>query len=550
MTSTSCLPPVFQPTAHKALMAGADILINAIRPTLGPVPRIVAIERRLDHCSPELLDSGGMIAKRIIQLPDYRADMGAMFVRDMFWQLQDQEGDGTATAAVIFQAAFNEGVRMITAGLNARRLQGFLEEGIQVVIEELRRQTRPATSSSELIQVAYTVCQDRELSELLGEIFAIIGSYGRLEVREDAGRGLTHEYVEGTYWERGLISQHMVADVKRMRSEMEDAALVFSDLRIRHPQDILPVLSAAVKANYRRLLLIVDELSDSAISLLLANNKPDHMQILAVKTPGYGPEQQAAFLEDGTILCGGRAFVRSAGDTFASICEMDFGHARRVWADLRNFGVIGGKGDARRRRHHVATLRALHAETGDLVLRDKLQDRIGRLLGGSATLRVGGASTSEIKARKELAERTVKAVRGALQEGILPGGGVALLGCRPALQARLDASCIPEERAAYRILLNAVTEPFRTIVANAGYSPSRILVALDHAGPGHVFNALSGNIVPMEMAAIYDPAKIVKGAAYAGLSSAALALTIDVLVHRTEQPSHALPPSPGRRKQL
>ncbi|MFO7632422.1 MAG: chaperonin GroEL [Caldilinea sp.] len=550
MSNNLRLPPVYQPTTYHAFMAGADRIVNTVRPTLGPVARTVAIERALDQRGPELLDNGGVIARRIIQLPDYRTDIGAMFVRDVLWRLQEQEGDGTATAAVLFQATFNEGVRLVTAGLNARRLQNYLEEGMQIVLDALRRQTRPVNGASDLAQVAFTMCQDRELSELLGEVFDIIGGYGRLEIREGSGRLLEREYVEGMYWERGLVSRQMITDPQRLRSEIEDAAIVFSDLQVREPQEILPVLISAFTAGYKRLLIVADEISDSAISLLLANSKPDHMQILAVKTPGFGREQQADFLSDAAVLCGGRAFLRATDDTFASIRAEHFGRTRRVWADLRSFGLTGGKGDPRALRRHLATLRTLHAETADLALRGKLHERIGRLLGGSATLRVGGVTVREIEARKELAERTASAVRGAMQEGGVPGGGVALLACRHALQQCLEAAREPEEGAAYRILLHAVAEPLRTIVANAGYDPSDVLAELRMAGPGNGFNVLTGRVESMAQAGLWDPANVTKAAVYAGLSSAALALTIDVLVHRTEQPSHATSPAPRRRKRL
>jgi chaperonin GroEL len=550
MSNNLRLPPVFQPMTYRAFMAGADRIVAAIRPTLGPVARTVAIQRPLDPRGPELLDNGGVIAKRIIQLPDYRADVGAMFVRDMLWRLQEQEGDGTTTAAVLFQATFNEGVRLVTAGLNARRLQAFLEEGIEVILDELRRQTVPVSDAPHLSQVAFTVCQDRELSDLLGEIFNIVGGYGRLEIREGSRRGLEREYVEGIYWERGLVSRQMIADPQRMRSELEDAAIVLSDLHIQEPQQILPVLVAAFQAGLKRLLIVADEIADSAISLLLANSKPDHMQILAVKTPGFGREQQADFLLDAAMLCGGRPFLRAAGDTFKSIRGEDFGRARRVWADLRSFGLVGGMGAPRALRRHLASLRVAHTETDDLVLRGKLHERIGRLMGGSATLRVGGVTVRAIEARKELAERTSAAVRGAMQEGVVPGGGVALLACRPALQRRLDATDDPEARAAYQILLRAVAEPLRTIVANAGYDPSDALAEVRMAGPGCGFDALAGRVTEMRAAGIHDPANVVKAAAYAGLTSAALALTIDVMVHRTEQPSRATPPALARRKRL
>ena len=550
MSNQLRLPPVYQPITYRAFMAGADRIVATIRPSLGPVARTVAIQRPLDHNSPELLDNGGLIAKRIIQLPDYRADVGAMFVRDMLSRLQEQEGDGTATAAVLFQVAFNEGVRLVTAGLNARQLQTHLAAGTQVILDVLRSQTQAVASASELASVAFTICQDRELSDLIGEIFDIIGGDGRLEIREGSGRKLEREYVEGMYWDRGLLSRQMVADAQHLRSDLEDAAIVFSDLQIREPQQILPVLLAAFQAGYRQLLIVADEIGDRAMSLLLANNKPDHMQILAVKTPGFGRDQQAEFLSDAATLCGGHPFLRATGDTFASIRAEQFGRARRVWANLRSFGLSGGKGDPRGLRRHLAALRRLHAETPDLGLRSRLHERIGRLMGGSATLRIGGVTVREMEANKEVAERTAAAVRGAVQEGVLPGGGVALLACQPTLQRCLAAADEPEGRAAYQILLRAVAEPMRVIVANAGYDPSDVLAEVRMAGPGYGFDALGGRITTMQEAGLYDPANVTKAAVYAGLSSAALALTIDVIVHRTQQPTHATLPTPTRRKQL
>ncbi len=551
MSNSVRLPPVYQPVTYRAFMAGADRIVATVRPTLGPGARTVAIQRPLDHRGgPELLDNGGVIAKRIIQLPDYRADVGAMFVRDMLWRLQEQEGDGTATAAVLFQKIFSEGVRLVAAGLNARRLQTHLETGMQIILDALHCQTKAVTGASELADVAFTICQDRALSDLFGEIFDILGDYGRLEIREGNGRGLEREYVEGMYWNRGLLSRQMLADAQQLRSELEDVAIVFSDLQIREPQELLPLLITAFQAGHRRLLIVADEMADSAISLLLANSKPDQMQILAVKTPGFGRDQQTEFLSDAAAICGGRVFLRATGDTFASIRAEHFGRARRVWAELHSFGVSGGKGDPRLLRRHLAALRALHAKPPALALRSRLHARIGRLMGGSATLRVGGATVREVEARKDLAERTAAAVRGALQEGVVPGGGVALLDCRPVIQRRLTTADEPEERAAYQILLRAVAEPLRTIVANAGYDPNDVLSEVRMAGPGYGFDVLGGRITAIQEAGLYDPANVTKAAVYAGLSSAALALTIDVIVHRTEQPAHATPPTPGRRKQL
>ena len=551
MRSANSRRLVFQPESYHSLQAGADQIINAIRPTLGPLPRAVAVDRILDTRIPELLDSGGTIAKRIIQLRDMHADVGAMYVRDFLWELQEQEGDGTATAAVLYQRVFGAGVRHIAAGHNARRLQAHLDAGVRVILAELTRMTTAVSGKQKLAQAANTVCHDAELSDLLGEIFEIIGEYGRLEIRAGSGRGLEREYVEGMYWDRGLISRELVIDRTRVRSDLENAAIFISDLALREPQDVLPILVCALQNEQRRLLIIAEDISDSALALLLANNrKPDDLQVMAVKTPGFSAEEKAWFLDDAVILCGGRPFIKGAGNHARSVRPEHFGRARRVWAGTETFGVIGGKGDPRQMRRNIAALRQVYEQSLDVVYRAKLQQRIGKLLGGAATLRVGGVSEHEIEARKERAERTALTVRGALREGVLPGGGAALLACRPALRKRLIDATSEEEAAAYRILIDALAEPMRAVATNAGYERGDVAGMAEMAGPGCGYDATSGEVTDMAEAGILDPASVQKAAAYAGITSAALALTIDVLVHRREQPAHASARTPSKRKQL
>jgi len=542
---------VFQPESYRSLQEGADIIVNAIRPTLGPLPRTVAIDRTPDTRIPELLDSGGAIAKRIIQVRSMHADVGAMYVRDMLWELQEQEGDGTATAAVLFQGVFGAGVRHVAAGHNARRLQSHLNAGVQVIFDELERMTRPVSGKAPLARVANTVCYDAELSELLGEIFDIVGEHGRLDIRSGSGRGLKREYVEGMHWDRGLVSRELALDRTRVRSELENAALFISDLALREPEDVLPILFCAIQNAQRQLLIIADEFSASAIALLLANNrKPEELQILAVKTPGYSAEEKAWFLEDIAILCGGKPFIKEAGDHARRVRPEDLGRARRAWTATETFGVIGGKGDPRLLRKHIAMLRHAYGETLDAVKRGKLEQRIGKLLGGSATLHVGGVSEHEIETRKERAERTALAVRGALREGVVPGGGAALLACRPALRERLRLATSEEEAAAWRILIDALAGPMRAIAANAGYDRGDVAALAELKGLGCGYNAATGELEDMAESGVLDPASVQKAAVYAGISSAALALTIDVLVHRTGHDGRAPARTPAKRKQL
>jgi chaperonin GroEL len=541
---------VFQPATYQGLQRGINQMVNAIRPTLGPRPRIVAIDRILDDKMPEMLDNGGIIARRIIQLADRDQDVGAMFVRDMLWTLHDQVGDGTATAAVLLQSVFNQGVRYLASGGNASRLHHYLEAGMHLILDELSRLTAPVSGPDQLAQVAGSICYDPAMAKLLGEIFDIIGEHGRLEIRPGRTRDDEREYVEGMYWDRGLVSREMAVDRSRIRTEFEDGAILISNLEIEQPQQLFPALEVALRHNIRSLLIVANKLSEAAVGFLLANKQTDRFQVIAVKTPGYGEEEQAWALEDLTVLTGGRPFVKAAGDTFETIKPEHFGHARRVWADHRNFGIIGGKGSPRELRQHIAALRAAYDQADGVVLRDKLLQRIGKLLGGSATLWVGGATELEIEQRQEVAKRTAAAMRGGIMEGVVPGGGAALLACQPALQVRLDQCVDSDARAAYRILLEAMEAPIRTIVANAGYDSSEVMAHVKLAGSGHGFDVTSGQVADMTQAGIYDATSVQKAAVYAAIASAGLALTIDVLVHRKEQPEHANPKAPGKRKRL
>jgi len=541
---------IFQPATHRRLQRGVNKLVEAIRPTLGPRPRLVAINRLLEEKMPEMLDNGGTIAKRVERLTDPDEDMGAQLVRDMLWRLQDQVGDGTATAAVLFGSIYNQGIHYLAAGGNAMRLHDYLGKGLQLVMDQLSAMTVQISGKEQLARIAASLSHDPALSKLLGEIFDIVGAYGRLEIREGRGRDLEREYVEGMYWEWGLHSRDMIADLPRFRTEFEDAAILISDLEIDEPQQLYPPLEMALRAGIPRLVIVASKLSDRALGFLLANKQPDRFQLMAVKAPGWDATQRAAALEDMAILTGGRPFLKVAGDSFARVMPEHLGRARRAFADLRTFGIVGGKGNPRLLRQHIAHLRSAFDQSDDTILREPLLKRVGMLLGGSATLSIGAATELEIAARKELAERTAASVRAAMMEGVVPGGGVALLACRPALQEALARSEEAEERGAYRILIKALAEPLRTLVSNAGYDASEAMAEVRMAGPGFGFDVTVGRAVDVMKAGLYDPAIVLKSAAYGAVSAAALALTVDVLIHRTEQPKHAEVHVPSKRKKL
>ncbi len=541
---------VFQPATRRGIQRGLDQLVNAVRPTLGPRPRLVAIDNIDYHSNtPQLFDDGGTIARYLIQLQDREADMGAMLVRDLLWRLQQQVGDGTATAAVIVQKVYSEGVRYLAAGGNAMQLKRHLERGMRLILEQLSGQTIQLSGKEKLARLAESLCYDPPLAHYLGEIFDIIGEWGRLEIRKGQSREVVREYVEGMYWDQGLLSREMFTDHSKPRVEFEDAAILISDLEIEEPIQLFPALEMAIRSEIPALLIIAEKLSAKAINFLLKNKDPERFQAIAVRVPGWDKAQKAAALQDLAILTGGRPFIKAAGDTFDRIQPQDLGHARRAWADYKHFGIIGGKGDPRLLRQHIAELRRGYENTEKVRDREALQARIGKLLGGTATLWVGGVTEMEIEARVELAKRTAATMRAAMREGVLPGGGVALLACRPLLRDRLAESTDADERAAYRILITALEEPFRAIVANAGYDASDVMAEVRLAGPGYGFDVTSGQVVDMVQAGIYDVTMVQKAVVFGALTTAAMALTVDVLVlHR--EPEQAPLPEPAKWKRL
>lgn len=517
-------------------------MVEAVRPTLGPLPRIVALDRAQEGRMPELLDSGGVIARRILALPDRDADMGAMFVRHVLWRVHEKVGDGTATTAVLLQAVYNQGLRYVVSGGNAMQLRRHLEAGMRAILDALEDMTTSLESKAQLVQMAESVCYDPPLAAMLGEILDIIGEFGQLDIRAGRSRELEREYVEGMYWSGGLLSRDMITDRAKLRAELRNAAILISDLELQEPRHLLPVLETARQAEVRAVLIVASKLSEGVKALLrAASRQPEEFLVVAARTPGMSSTDQMDALEDMGVLTGGRPYVRAAGETLNGFRLEHLGRARRAWADRDYLGMVGGKGDPRALRAHVNELRATFGRATDAEVRNRLRKRIGKLMGGSATLWVGGTTELEIEARKEVAIRAADSLRAAVREGIVPGGGVALLACRPALQRRLDDSPEAEAQAAYRILIRALEAPIRTLLSNAGYDASEVLAEIRLASGGHGFDVRSGQIVDVAQAGIWDVAAVLKAAVRNAIGSAALALTTDVLVHRRE-PKQALKP--------
>ena len=522
---------VFQPDVHRNLAAGMDKLVAAIRPTLGPTPRTVAVTRLDDiRKTPEVLDSGGVIARKVIEMGRRDEDIGAMLARALICTQHERMGDGSATAAVILQAIYRGGVHYLAAGGNAMRLRHYLQRALATALEGLDELTAPVSGKDHLAQVAEAICHDEPLAKLLGEIFDIIGAYGQLDVRKDHSRALRREYIEGMFWNGGLVSRDMIANQKELQTVYEEPAIVIADFQVNDPRHIMPMLELAVELKVKKLLLIVGELSGDAIAgLMMANGKLKNFAVMAVRGPGMNPDDRAAAVEDLAVVTGGVPLLQVMGQNLKDIRRENFGGARRAWASTQNFGIIGGKGDPRQLRRHVGNLNARYEREDDSDRRERIRARIGKLMGGSATLWIGGLSEGEIEARKAIAEATADAMRAAVREGVLPGGGLSFLACRDRLQPKMKGAADPDERAAYRILHDALAEPARAIYENAGFEPGEILARLAQAGGGAGFDALSGRFV--DNGGLLDGAAIQKTALKNAVLTAGMALTIDVLVH-------------------
>ena len=555
-TPSSTPPPqtpgvIFQPKASAALKRGIDVIVDAIRPTLGPLPRLVAIERILPGKPPETLDSGATIARRILQIQPRDADMGAMFVRHMLWKLQEKQGDGTAAAAVIFQSLYHHGLTYIAAGGNAAMLRRYLEEGLRLVDEQLTKMTVPLHGKDTLARYAETVCHDAALAEALGEIHDILGPYGRLEIRNAQRTENRREYVQGIHWEEGPLSPEMILNKREWRTTLPEAWVVVTDLEIDDPEDVIHLLELALQNDVHSILLVARALSDRALGVLFNPANRRLVQVLAVKTPGSFVDAQYPALTDLAVLTGGRPLLSLTSDRLQDLTVEDCGMARRIWATRDTFGITTGKGDPCTVQEHVKQLQAAYRNCDKANERDLLALRIGRLLGGSATLWLGAQSDADYEEKKQRAERASRALRAALLEGVVPGGGTALLACRPPLLEQMRQSEHSDRRAAYRILAMALEEPFRTLISNArgqkwvvesgewgvgDVSPGEIVELLAQNDFRCAFDLRQNQIVDPFEAGLLDAAAVLRDSIHSAVSSAALLLTTDVLVHRKNPP--------------
>lgn len=533
---------VLQPRTYKELQQGINLIAQAVRPTLGPLPRLVVLEalRRTDK--PEFMDDAATIARRIIQITPRGVDVGAMLIRQALWKMHQEAGDGSATMAVMYQVLVNEGWRVINQfGYNAMLVREGLETGLKVVLDALRQAGTPLAGKANITAMARGLCrEDEAMASMLGEIFDLVGPEGLIVVEKGNTLEMEREYIDGTYWHlSGWFSRWLVTDVKERRTLFEEAALLITDLALTDPNQLVPVLEKCAQAGVKRLVIVAADVSDRVVGLLVKNNQAKTIESLAVRTPKIAEIDRVAAMEDIAVLSGGRAFYSAAKDTLEDFQVEDLGHARRAWATESLFGMFGGKGDPRQIRQQMGQIRAMLKLAETEHEKTTLQQRLGRLAGGTAILRVGGLTATESDVRKVMAERAVTSLRNAILGGVVVGGGVALLNAQTAL---LNLPAKHEEaKVAYKILARALEEPMRAIATNAGAQPDIILEKVK-AGPlGHGFDARQHQIADLRQRGILDSALVLKQALEIAVSGAAMALTTDVIVHH-RKPKESLEP--------
>ncbi len=503
-------------------------MVDAVRPTYGPIHRTVMLSRVSGEPRPEILDDGGLIARRIYALPDRDEDVGAMMVRHLMWRMRDRFGDGTVTAALIYQQIFEQGARHVAQGGNAMLLRRHLEAGAKLVAEAIDRQVLHVDSQEQLTHLAESICRNSEVARSLGEIFSRVGQYGQVEIRPHRGRSSQVEYIHGMTCKGEFFSRSMVQDIAKVRSQIENPAILVSNLHITDPYELAVWLERVFAAGVDKLVIIAKEISQEGLLILDAVNRSSpEMRVLAINL--YITTERWE-MQDLTIETGAALIAQEAGLTLDSVAPEHLGRADQVWLERNRFGIIGGGGNPQAIEEHFRRLLRVYQEEPDKDVAERLRQRIARLAGMAAIYHVGGATTTEIEETVQLASRTANTMREALAGGVVPGGGAALLGCLPALDAMIHSADL-DERAAGRIIAHALQEPVRLLLHNCGENPSEHLARLRACPPGWGFDVRTRQLADMVAAGILDVANVVKAAAYGGIIGAALGLTADVVVH-------------------
>jgi len=528
--------------ARESMLMGVNTLADAVKVTLGPKGRNVILEKTFG--APAITKDGVTVAKEI-ELEDKFENMGAQMVREVASRTSDVAGDGTTTATLLAQAIYREGARLVAAGTNPMALKRGIDKAVTVVVDELHKISKPTKDQKEIAQVGtISANNDPSIGNIIADAMSKVGKEGVITVEEAKGMETNLEVVEGMQFDRGYISPYFVTNPEKMEVSLEDPYILVHEKKVSAMKDLLPLLEQIAKMG-KPLLIVAEDVEGEALATLVVNKLRGTLQVAAVKAPGFG-DRRKAMLEDIAILTGAQVISEDMGWKLENVSMKELGSCRKVNIDRDNTTVIDGAGTREDIEGRVKQIRAQIEETTSDYDREKLQERLAKLVGGVAVIRVGAATEIEMKEKKARVEDALNATRAAVEEGIVPGGGVALLRCIPAL---VDAKFeIHDEQLGSNIVKRALEEPIRQIVNNAGFEGSVVSEHVKNQKGAHGFNAETGVYEDLMEAGVIDPTKVVRFAVQNAASVASLLITTEAMVAekpKKEEPMPAMPPGGG-----
>lgn len=518
----------FSSDARSAMVRGVDILADTVKVTLGPKGRNVVLEKSFG--SPLITNDGVTIAKEI-ELEDHFENMGAKLVSEVASKTNDIAGDGTTTATVLTQAIVREGIKNVTAGANPIGIRRGIETAVAAAVESLKNNAIPVANKEAIAQVAAVSSRSEKVGEYISEAMEKVGKDGVITIEESRGMETELEVVEGMQFDRGYLSQYMVTDSEKMVADLENPYILITDKKISNIQEILPLLESILQSN-RPLLIIADDVDGEALPTLVLNKIRGTFNVVAVKAPGFG-DRRKAMLEDIAILTGGTVITEDLGLELKDATIEALGQAARVTVDKDSTVIVEGAGNPEAISHRVAVIKSQIETTTSEFDREKLQERLAKLSGGVAVIKVGAATETELKEMKLRIEDALNATRAAVEEGIVAGGGTALVNVIPAVA---DLELTGDEATGRNIVLRALEEPVRQIAHNAGFEGSIVIDRLKNAELGTGFNAATGEWVNMIEEGIIDPVKVSRSALQNAASVASLILTTEAVVANKPEP--------------
>lgn len=529
----------FKEEARQKILKGVRTLADAVKVTLGPKGRNVIIDK--SYGSPHITKDGVTVAKEI-ELEDKIENMGAQMVKEVASKTADKAGDGTTTATVLAEAIYSEGLRNIAAGANPMDLKRGMEEALKNVREQLAKMSKKVQNKNEITQVAtVSANNDKEIGDIIAEAMEKVGKDGTITVEEAKGFETTLDVVEGMHFDRGYLSAYFMTNPETQEAVLEDTYILIFDKKISSVKDMIPILQAVAETG-KPLLIIAEDVEGEALATLVVNRLRAGLKVCAVKAPGFG-DRRKSMLEDLAIITGGEVINEELGQKLESVTIQQLGRVKKAVINKEETILVDGKGDKKKIQDRAAQIRRQIEESDSDYDKEKLQERLAKLVGGVAVIRVGAATEIEMKEKKDRVDDAQHATKAAVEEGILPGGGVAFIRCVPGVQA-LAKTFEGDKKTGVMIIAKALSSPLRQIAENAGKEGSIIVQEVEKQNEGHGYNALTDEFVDMYKAGILDPTKVARCALENAVSIAGMLLTTEAIVveipeEKPQAPMHA-----------